>query len=60
MTTSSDDRAMEMLGMLDRLRKNFPESKEWTQGAYDAVRYITLGTKASWVREYLALDKKRT
>ena len=49
-----------MLGMLDRLRKYYPESKEWTQEAWEAVRYITLGMKAPWVKEYLAEDKKRT
>lgn len=57
--TEVEKRAWELMGMLDRLRKRYPEARAWTKEVSEGTKYIVTGKKADWIRSYLKEDKSR-
>ncbi len=42
-------RATDLLREVEKLRKNRPESKEWTQPIYDTLNYVVYGRRCGWI-----------
>lgn len=47
-----EQRAKKLLRAVETFRKKYPESKEWTQVAFETLNYVVYGCRCYWLNEY--------
>ena len=50
------ERAASLLRSMEKYRNRYPESKEWTQTAYETLNYIIYSHRADWMNEHGLMD----